>query len=179
MFKLSILGAVAVMAVMVAAPAAADAPQRFVIVNDLTVQSGALTAACGTPVFRSVSGPVQVILGTAADGSVHETDVFLDAALTLSAPALGTSFSWKFGPAFYEYPEGAHVGAPAIVTVVGVDSNVPGLHASSGRTVFQGVVTGFTPEGIPIADTFATLSQFGNQVDFPTLVPAICAALTG
>ena len=177
--KLLILGAVAVMAVAFAVPASADAPKRFVLVDDFSFQSGLLTAACGTPVFRSVSGPVLVILRTAADGSVQETDAFQNWALTISAPEFGTAISWKFGPAFYDYPEGAEIGAPAFVTVVGLDSKVPGLHAEGGRTVLQGEVIDFTPEGIPVADTFATLSEVGNQVDNPVLVEAICAALTG
>jgi len=179
MLKPSILGVVAAIAAALAVPAAAGQPDRFVVVDDFSFQSGLLTAACGTPVFRSVSGPVLVIVRTAADGSVHETDAFLDWSLTFSAPVYGTSFSWKFGPAFYEYPDGAYIGAPAVVTVVGVDSKVPGLHAEGGRTVLQGEVIDFTPEGIPVADTFATLSEAGNQVSNAVLVAAICAALTG
>ena len=179
MLKLSILGAVAAMAAALAVPAAADPPQRFVIVDDFSFQSGLLTNACGTPVFRTVSGPVLVILRTAKDGSVHETDVFQDWSLTISAPLLGTSFSWKFGPSFYEYPDGAYIGAPAMLTIVGLDSKVPGLHAEAGRAVLAGEVIDFTPEGIPVADTPAVLSEVGNQVDNTVLVAAICAALTG
>jgi hypothetical protein len=165
MLKLSFFGAVAAMAFAIAVPAAADPPDRFGLADDLHFQSGSLTAACGTPVFISATGTLQVILRTDADGAVHGKDVFVNWAFTISAPAYDTSFSWKFGPGFFEYPDGAYLGAPAVVTFLGLDSNVPGLHAEAGRTVLAGEVIGFTPEGIPIADTFATLSQVGNQVD--------------
>jgi hypothetical protein len=180
MLKLSFLGAVAVIAVAFAAPmAAADPPVHIVTVDDAQFQSNSLTNACGTPVFISVNGTLHIILRTDENGVLHETDVFTDWAFTLSAPEYGTSFSYKFGPGFFEYPDGVYLGAPSVVTFLGVDSNIPGFHAVAGRTVLAGEVIDIRPDGVPIVDTFALLSQVGNQVDQATIRAAICAALTG
>ena len=181
MLKFSIFGAVAALAVVLAVPtAAADPPERFVFVDDFTFQSGVLTAACGTPVFISLNGTLHIILRTDKDGALHETDAFENWAFTISAPDHDTSFSYKFGPGFFEYPEGAFIGAPSVVTFLGLDSNVPGLHAVAGRTVVVGEVIDITPEGVPIVDTIGPLvSQVGNHVDQAVVRAAICAALTG
>jgi hypothetical protein len=72
-----------------------------------------------------------------------------------------------------------YLGAPSVVTFLGVDSNIPGFHAVAGRTVLAGEVIDIRPDGVPIVDTFALLSQVGNQVDQATIRAAICAALTG
>jgi hypothetical protein len=180
MLKLSFFGAVAALVVALAVPtAAANPPDRFVFVDDATFQSFGLSGACGTPVFISVAGTLQVILRTDKDGVLHETDVFQNWAFTLSAPDFDTSISYKFGPGFFEYPDGVYLGAPSVVTFLGLDSNIPGFHAVAGRTVLQGEVIDITPEGIPIVDTFAVLSQVGNQVTQAEIRAAICAALTG
>ena len=179
MLRLSFFGAVAALAVALAVPTAgASPPDRFVIVDDFQFPHP-LTAAYGTPVFASVNGTVQIILRTGKDGVVHETDVFRDWTFTLNAPAYDTSISYKFGPGLAEYPDGVYIGAPAIVTFLGVASNVPGLHAIAGRVVFAGEVIDITPEGIPIFDTFAILSEVGNQEDLAVVRAAIRSALTG
>jgi hypothetical protein len=180
MRRLSLLGAVAAVAVALALPAAAgNPPDRFVFVDDVTFPSGFLTAACGTPVFISLNGTLQVTLRTGPDGILHEKDIYENWTFTLSAPDYDTSISYKFGPSFFEYPDGVYIGAPSIVTFLGMDSNVPGLHAVAGRTVMAGEVIDITPEGIPVVDPFATISEVGNQVDQAIVRAAICAALTG
>jgi hypothetical protein len=181
MLKLSLLGAVPALVVALAVPtASADPPDRFVFVDDFTFQSGFLTAACGTPVFISLNGTLQITLRTAKDGVLHETDVFQNWPITTSAPDFGTSYSFKFGPGFFEYPDGVYIGAPSIVTFLGVDSNIPGLHAVAGRTVIVGEVIDITPEGVPIVDTSGPLlSEVGNHEDPAVVRAAVCAALTG
>lgn len=182
MFKLSFFGAVAALAVALAVPtAAAGPPDRFVFVDDATFQSFGLTAACETDVFISVAGTLHIILRTDKKGVLHETDAFQNWAFTISAPDYDTSFSYKFGPGFFEYPDGVpvQVGDSSVVTFLGIASNVPGFHAVAGRTVLQGEVIDITPEGIPIVDTFTVLSQVGNQVTQAEIRAAICAALTG
>lgn len=181
MLKLSLLGAVAALVVALAVPtASADPPDRFVFVDDVTFQSGFLTAACGTPVFISLNGTLHITLRTDKDGVLHETDAFQNWTITTSAPDFDTSYSFKFGPGFFEYPDGVYIGAPSIVTFLGVDSNIPGLHAVAGRTVIVGEVFDITPEGIPIVDTIGPLiSEVGNHEDPAVVRAAVCAALTG
>ena len=181
MLKLSLLGAVAALAVAFAGPtAAADPPVHVVSVDDFQFPSGVLSGVCGTPVFVSLNGTIRITLRTDRNGVLHETDTFTKYAFTLSAPDHGTSFTYKFGPGFFEYPDGVYIGAPAVVTFLGLDSNVPGFHAVAGRTVRAGEVIDIRPDGVPVVDTsLAILSQAGNQVDQATIRAAICAALTG
>lgn len=181
MLRLSLLGAVAALVVALAVPtASADPPDRFVFVDDVTFQSGFLSNLCGTPVFISLNGTLHIILRTDKDGVLHETDAFQNWAITTSAPDFDTSYSFKFGPGFFEYPDGVYIGAPSIVTFLGVASDIPGLHAIAGRTVVEGVVIDITPEGVPIVDTSGPLiSEVGNHEDPAVVRAAVCAALTG
>ena len=183
MLKLSLLGAVAALVVALAVPtASAVPPDRFVFVDDVTFQSGFLSDLCDTPVFISLNGTLHIILRTDKKGVLHETDAFQKWALTTSAPDFGTSYSFKFGPGFFKYPDGVpvNIGDPSIVTFLGVGSNIPGLHAIAGRTVVEGVVIDITPEGVPIVDTSGPLiSEVGNHEDPAVVRAAVCAALTG
>jgi hypothetical protein len=100
--------------------------------------------------------------------------------LAFSAPSTGESFSYKFGPAFFEYPDGVYIGAPSIVTLAGIDQHVLGFLAEAGRTVVVGEVIAVTPEGVPIVDFVGpTLSEHGNQLDPAASLANICAALAG
>jgi hypothetical protein len=180
MLKLSLLGAVAAIALALAVPmAVADPPVHIVAVDDFQFQSGGLSAACGTPVFISLNGTLRITLRTDKNGVLHETDTFTKWAFTISDA--DTSFSYKFGPGFFEYPDGVpvQIGDPSVVTFLGIDSNVPGLHAVAGRTVLAGVVIAITPDGVPIVDTSIAppLSQVGNHVTQAEIRAAICAAL--
>ena len=95
------------------------------------------------------------------------------------APATGNSFSYKFGPARFVYPEGAFIGAPSIVTLTGIHEDFPGAPAEAGRTVLVGEVVFVTPEGVPIVDFIGpTLFEQGNQLGAES-VANLCAALAG
>lgn len=181
MRKLSMLVAIGVIAAGVAAPTvAADPPRHVTIVDDFGFQSGFLTAACGTPVFVAVDGIVKITLHTDKSGVLREMDAFANHSISFTAPATGNSFSYKFGPAIYVYPEGAFVGAPSIVTLMGIHENIPGAPAEAGRTVLVGEVFFVSPEGVPFVDFIGpTLFEKGNQLGFADSVANICAALTG
>jgi hypothetical protein len=118
------------------------------------------------------------MLRTDRNGILHELDTFSDWSITISAPSQGTSFSYKFGPASFVYPEGTAPGAPAIVTIRGVDTRVTGFPAQAGRTVFLGEVLFISPEGVPVADPVSVISQTGNQLSPAESFATICAALT-
>jgi hypothetical protein len=108
---------VAVAVGLAAAPSAADPPTHLFLEDDVTFQSGGLTAACGFPVLVSLEGGIHIMLRTDKNGVPRELDTFSDWSITYTAPSQGTSFSFKFGPATFAYPEGTAVGAPAIITL--------------------------------------------------------------
>jgi hypothetical protein len=64
--------------------------------DDVTFQSGGLTAACGFPVFVSLEGGIHIMLRTDKNGVLHELDTFSDWSITYTAPSQGMSFSFKF-----------------------------------------------------------------------------------
>ena len=181
MRRLAFITAIAVVAVGFGAPTvAAEPPKQVTLEDDASFQSGFLTATCGFPVFISIQGTVHITLRTDKDGVLHEIDAFTDWSITFSAPSTGESFSYKFGPAFFEYPEGVAPGAPSIVTLTGIHQHVLGVPAEAGRTVLIGEVLFVTPEGVPIVDFVGpTLSEHGNQLDPAESVATICTALAG
>ena len=180
MRKLALLCALAAVTVGLAAPAAAGPPVQLTFEDDATFQSGFLTATCGTPVFVTIQGTVHITLRTDRNGVLHETDAFADYSLTFSAPSRGTEVSYKFGPAFFVYPDGVSIGATSIVTTLGVLADYPGAPAEAGRTVIVGEVIDVTPEGVPIVDFVGpTLFERGNQLDGAASVANLCAALAG
>ena len=89
-------------------------------------QSGFLTATCGTPVFVTIQGIVHITLRTDRNGVLIEVDSFADDSITFSAPATGGSASYKFGPLKFVYPDGVFIGAPSIVTLMGIHADFPG-----------------------------------------------------
>jgi hypothetical protein len=180
MRKLALSIAVGVAAVgLAAAPSAADPPTHLFLEDDATFQSGGLTAACGFPVFVNIQGGIHIKLRTDRNGVLHELDTFSDWRITFSAPSQGTSFSFKFGPATFVYPQGIAIGAPAIITIRGVDANYPGFPAEAGRSVILGEVIAVSPEGVPVADFVTVISEKGNQLPPAEGLANLCAALTG
>jgi hypothetical protein len=172
------LAALAVAVGLAAAPTGAGPPTHVFLEDDAMFQSGGLTAGCGFPVFITIKGGIHIMLRTDRNGILHELDTFSDWSITFSAPSQGTSFSYKLGPASFVYPEGTAVGAPAIVTIRGVDTRVTGFPAQAGRTVFMGEVLFVSPEGVPVADLVSVISQTGNQLSPAESFATICAALT-
>ena len=180
MRKLALLSAIAAVAVGLGAPAVAGPPKHVTIEDDFMFQSGFLTTLCGFDVLVTVQGTVHITLRMDRNGVLHEMDAFGDWSRTYSAPTKGTSFSFKFGPQRFVYPDGVYVGAPSIVTLTGIDANYPGAPAEAGRTVLEGVVVFVTPEGVPIVDfTGPLISQTGNILDPAAKLANLCAALAG
>ena len=140
-----------------------------------------LSDECGFDVFRQVTGTATVTLIRNASGDVvREIDTAPGSRVTFFAPSQGTSFSYEGNLVFHTlYPEGATLGAPATVTVTGLQGHVAGIGADAGFVEFQTTVTGFSPEGIPITgDPIGTVVEHGNREAGSTVVAAICARLT-
>lgn len=180
MRKLALLSAIAAVTVGLGAPAVAGPPKHVTIEDDVMFQSGGLTAACGFPVFVTIQGTLHITLRTDRNGVLHEMDAYGDWSITFSAPSRETTASYKFGPARFVYPDGVFIGARSIVTLTGIQRNLPGFPAEAGRTVLVGVVVDVLPEGVPLVDFIGpTISETGNVLDPAESLANLCAALAG
>lgn len=169
---------------LIVAPATAASPTRIPFEIDETFPSGSLTAVCGVPVWVHVEGGGTTTLFHDQSGQVsRELDTLAEGARTtifspLDAGGTGKSFTdVTHSPATFLYPQGTDIGDPATVIINGVQrTSGPGNPRIVGHEVFQGVIIGFTPDGVPIVDTVAIISQAG-QFDVAAVLQARCAAL--
>ena len=168
------------------APVTAAAPTRIQFELDVTFPSDVLTGLCGIPVFIHLQGGGTTTLYYDKTGTqlIRESDT-LPAGIvtTIFSPVeeggTGKSFTdVTHGPAVFEYPEGTELGAPAIVNLYGVQrTSGPGNPRLVGREVYDGVIIDFTPDGVPVVDTVALISQSG-QFDVAAVLQARCAAIS-
>jgi hypothetical protein len=176
----SALGVLAAGAPTALAGGPSNPPQHVTIEDDFTFQSRRLTQACGFPVFGTVQGTLNVVLRTDRNGVLVETDAFTDWRLSFSAPSTGNSFSYKFGPTTFVYPQGTFIGAPSVVTLYGVQANYPGAPAEAGRLVIAGEVIDISPEGIPLVEFVGQpTSNVGNVLSVAESTFNLCEALAG
>src|SRR5262245_20434021 len=103
---------------------------------DVTFFAPGTSAFCGFPVYRTDKGTVNITLLYASDGTLKREDDsapnFSTTWFSPSTAAGGTGKSITTGsPATLhtEYPEGAFVGAPAILKLTGMQSKIPELAA--------------------------------------------------
>jgi hypothetical protein len=139
-----------------------------------------LTEECGFEVFSEVTGTATVTLIETSRG-LREIDLIPGGRVTYSAPSQGTSFSFEANLVGHTlYPEGATLGAPAIVSLTGLLGHVAGIGADAGSITFETTVVDFSPEGIPITGDpiEGTLVEHGNRESGETIVAAICARLS-
>jgi hypothetical protein len=168
------------MVLCVGGVAHADRPVQVTEELDFTFPSGFWTRMCGFVVFQTVQGTLHVSLHTAPDGLVREIDTFPSLSFQLSAPSTGGAFSYPLGPVIFEYPDGVYVGAPSVVTTLGLHRRVPGLPAEAGRTVFEGVVVFVDEAGVPVVDFGPpAIVEHGNVNDLTAMIVGACAALSG
>jgi len=161
-------------------------PTRIPFEFDETFPSDFLTAVCGIPVFLHVQGAGTTTLYYDKSGTqlVREHDTLAPGARsTIFSPVeiggTGKSFTEvTHAPSTFLYPEGTEIGAPAIVILNGVQrTSGPGNRRIVGREVYEGVIIDFTPDGVPIVDPIALISQSG-QFDVTAVIEARCGALT-
>jgi hypothetical protein len=163
-----------------AAPAAAAQPTTFTEDIDDTRVLPRASAACGFPVHQRFAGTVTVKLFTDRQGAlVRELNLFPGTRVTWFAPSEGTAFSYPLaGAAWFDYPQGGAVGAPATLTLTGLQDKVPGQPADAGRTVLAGQVIFVTPDGIPVVETDPVPVSVAGSTGNLTF-PNVCAALAG
>src|SRR5262245_26779803 len=160
-------------------------PTRIQFEFDETFLSGPLTAFCGVPVFIHVVGAGTTTLHYDKSGAlIREFDAMAPGLTTtifspLGAGGTGKSFTdVTRAVSTFLYPEGTEIGDPAIAIFNGVQrTSGPGNPRIVGREVYEGVIVGFTPDGVPIVDPVTLISQSG-QFDLAAVLQARCAALT-
>lgn len=161
-------------------------PTRIPFEVDVTFPSERLTALCGIPVSIHLQGSGTTTLFYNQSGTrvIRELDTLAGGAtITIFSPidAGGTGKSFTdvtHSPATFLYPEGTEIGDPAIVILNGVQlTSGPGSSRIVGHEVEEGIIVGFTPEGIPVVDTVATISQSG-QFDLDAVLQARCTKLS-
>jgi hypothetical protein len=171
----------------VAVTVAAAPPTRIPFTVDATFPSDVLTALCGIPVSVHLQGGGTTTLFYDRSGThvIRELDTLAEGATTtifspIDAGGTGKSFTEvTHSPATFLYPEGTEIGDPAIVMINGVQrTSGPGNPRIVGHEVDQGVIIDFTPDGVPVVDTVALISQSG-QFDTAAVLQARCATLTG
>jgi len=167
-----------------AAPAAASPPTRISELVDATFKSNRWTARCGFPVYIHEQGLINVLLFYSRDGTavISEVDTSPGYKTTYFSPlsvvgGTGGSFTSPSAVALRTtYPDGADLGAPAILSFNGLQSLAPGS-AQAGKEIYLGEVAFVTPEGQPFTDLIALISTNGHFDDFATVVASICGAL--
>ena len=133
---------------------------------------------CGVEVWIRLEGTVRLTVFHDQDGAVvRELDTSPGFRTTFSSPETGMSFSFPEALVWhYAYPEGASVGAPARVTITGLQG-APAITA--GRVVEDGEVVGISPDGVPFVDPIGFVSANGRFPDEETYLAARCEALGG
>ena len=159
--------------------AASAPPTRIPFEFDETFQSGFLTNQCGFPVIAHQVGTGTTTLFYDNTGTVVREFDTLRLTTTYSSPDSGKSFTEVIrAPAIFLYPEGNDVGDSAILIILGVQrTSGPGSPRNVGREVFEAVIVGMSPEGVPITDIVSSISQTG-QFDVAAVAQARCALLS-
>ncbi|HYV77149.1 MAG TPA: hypothetical protein VE979_03395 [Streptosporangiaceae bacterium] len=165
---------------LAATPAWATPPQHFHQQINLSIRDDELSAACGFDVVVVFAGNVNTTLFYDQSGAlVRSSNSGPGFTQSFTAPSTGKSIvSRSPFPLHADYTGGGAVGTPAVFRATGlVFMFQPGV-MFTGRQVFEAVVIGHTPEGIPILGDANLISQSGNFFS-GDLVPVICAALSG
>jgi hypothetical protein len=178
--RAALVALIALLGLIVAAPADAQQARHVRIVIDDTFVSDFWTETCGTEVVISVQGTLHVTAVYNQEGLIVKTiDSPGGVTITFSAPATGNSFSFPFQPAIFDYGAGAEVGSTFTAKFPGQFGHVPGAIANdAGQVIFSGVVVGFDEFGLPIVEFTEVLVMHGNFESREDIEAAICGTLT-
>jgi hypothetical protein len=166
-------------AALTTASAKATPPSHFSEPVNFSFPLNYYTSLCGFPVFQSLAGTLNTSLRYDRFGSiVSEVDTQPGTTLTFSSPTSGKSFSWPFAAILRtDYTNGGALGSKATSYGSGLDIKAPGVSADAGRVVFDAVVVGATPYGVPIVAFTGVISVKGHTTDPDAIDAAICTAL--
>lgn len=169
--------AVAMVLGATAGPAAAAPPLHVSEPVDFTFPLGYYTQLCGFTVWFTLAGQLDSKVFTDASGTVvREVDTQPGTTQTFSSAT--RSFSFPFASTLVTiYPDGAYLGAPAVVTGNGLAGKVPGIPADAGTITYQATVVGFSSQGVPITAFSGVTAMHGHSNNPAVADAAICAAL--
>jgi predicted aconitase with swiveling domain len=181
--RMALVALIAVLGLIVAAPADAQQARHVRIVIDESFTDEFWTETCGTEVVILLEATLNVTLVYNQEGLiVREIDPSGGGTVTFSAPATGNSFSFPFQTAIFDYGAGAEVGSPFTAKFVGLFGHVAGVIASDAGQVIVtgGVVSGFDEFGIPELDftEAEVLVEHGNFESEEDVQAAVCGTLT-
>ena len=74
------------------------------------------------------------------------------------------------------YTEGAAVGSPVTAVLTGLLERLPGIGVDSGRFVYNAIVIGYDPAGVPLIRFVSEVSSVGPDLE-TTIGAARCAAV--
>jgi YD repeat-containing protein len=174
------LALVAIVAALTTASAQATPPSHFSEPVNFSFELDYYTDLCGFPVFQTLAGTLNTTLRYDRFGNIiSEVDTQPGTTVTFSSPTSGKSFSWPFADLLRtDYTNGGALGSDATSYGSGLGIKVPGVPAAdSGRIVFDAVVVGSTPDGVPIVAFEGVISVAGHEADGDAVDAAICAAL--
>jgi hypothetical protein len=154
---------------------------RGVTLDGVTFPDAYLTDACGRTVLDTVSGRLTATF-FAAHGSVpaHEVDTLTGGQITYSAPGSGHAVTRPLnGSSHVLYPDGIAVGAPAVVTIIGVDvTSITGTAPpGAGELTANATVVFVDDAGVP-GTAFSPSDIVSANGNYAATTAAICAALT-
>jgi hypothetical protein len=163
-----------------AAPAWATPPKHFQFPLSDSFRNDRISAACGFDVFVVTTGNLDRTLLYDQSGTlISEIDTYPAFAYFITAPSTGKTLrSSSPAVAHVDYTGGGAVGTTAVVSFTGLAFRVQHGVIFTGRQVFDAVVEGQSPEGIPDVVPTDLIFQSGNF--FPgDDVAFACAALSG
>jgi hypothetical protein len=171
----------ALLAFAFASNASASAPiHESVTLDSVTFPDAYLSAACGQAVLDTVSGRLTATLFSASGTTpAHEVDTLTGGTITYSSPSTGNSVTRPLnGTSQAVYPDGLAVGAPAIVTITGVNSqSITGeAPPGSGQLVADATILLIDDAGVP-GTAFAPSDIVSLNGTYAASTAAICAAL--
>jgi hypothetical protein len=178
--RTALVALIAVLSLLVAAPANAQQARHLTVNIDESFVSDFWTETCGTTVVVSSEATLNVTLVYNQEGLlVREIDPSGGGTVTFSAPETGNSFSFPFNATVIDYGAGAQVGSTFTAKFVGLFGHVPGLIASdAGQLVVTGVVFGFEENGSPLLEFREVVAVIGHRATEEEITAAICGALT-
>jgi hypothetical protein len=180
--RTALVALIAVLGLLVAAPANAQQARHLTINIDESSTDPFWSEVCGTEVVISLEATLNVTLVYNKEGLiVREIDPSGGGTVTFSSTETGNSFSFPFNATVIDYGAGAEVGSTFTFKAVGLFGHVPGLIASdAGQIVVSGVVFGFDENGSPLLDfeTAELLVEHGNRESQEDINAAVCGALT-